>query len=184
MIKRVKKGRIRRHPVSMFEAVMALCILFLLFFGLLQIAEWCINTVFCQYSAFYAAKGMGMGYQDRITLRASRVATIGIAGPPLGGGSKRLNDYERAQNYMQSGDASGVWYKFWGSVQNQHGPQIKLNRYLKTYPDLEDKAIEGHVFIHNAALLGDSLNFLLGIDRNPAPGAKVLTVDNAVYLED
>ena len=185
MKKRVKKGTICCHPVSMFEAVMALCILFLLFFGLLQIAEWSINTVFCQYSAFYASKGMALGYKERISLRAARVASIGIAGPAISqGGNNRDSDYERAQNYMLHGDASGVWYQYWGNIYNRKGPQIKLNKSVQNYPDLEDPAIRGHVFISNAVLLHDGLNFLLGIRKNPEPKAVVTSVNNAIYLED
>lgn len=183
ILKRRKKDNRRHHPSTLVESVMVICVLFLFFFGLLQIMEWFYGFIFCQYSAYYASKGMALGYQDYVTLRAARVAAISISGPPRGNvSSERVTDFYRAEDYMVQGDASGVWYHFWGNVNNRTGTQLKLTR-VRDRDEENPKTMTGRVFLHNTQLFDDGLKFLLGIASAPDPGGRVRTVDYAHYLE-
>ena len=65
--------------------MIALCVLFLLFFGLLQIFHWCVAELFCEYAAYYSAKGLALGYRPELAWRSGRVAAIGISGRREGG---------------------------------------------------------------------------------------------------
>ena len=193
ILKSQKKDKSRRrHPVTMVESVMVICVLFLFFFGLLQIMEWFYGFIFCQYSAYYASKGMALGYQDYVTLRAARVAAISISGPPRGNvSSERVTDYDRAENYMTHGDASGVWYQFWGNINNRSGTQLKITRTRNR--NLDPHEISGRVFLNNSLLIhsqdpDDKIHYrdlktLLGIPEYKDPAARVETIDYAHYLE-
>ena len=62
------------------EALMAVVILFMIAFAMIQVYHWCITKQFCQYSAFYTSKSLALGYRDDVALRAARVAAIAISG--------------------------------------------------------------------------------------------------------
>ena len=184
IIRRQKKNKLRRHPVTMVESVMVLCVLFLFFFGFLQIMEWLYGYIFCQYSAYYASKGMALGYQDYVTLRAARVAAISISGPPRGNVSaERASDLYRAKSYMTYGDDSGVWYDYWGNINSRTGAQLKISRTYGEEDTGDPKVITARVFLSKAKLLDEGLTFLLGISKSPEPYGRVNTVDYSHYLE-
>ena len=188
ILKRRKKDNRRHHPSTLVESVMVICVLFLFFFGLLQIMEWFYGFIFCQYSAYYASKGRALGYESYISLRATRVAAISISGPPQGHvSSERVTDFYRAEDYMVQGDASGVWYQFWGNRYNRSGTQLKLE------PITLEKLVPGEapaiVTLCNSQYLGEtgkdkgiSAFFKDAIYRDPT--ATVQTIDHAIYLED
>lgn len=170
----------------MIEAVVALCILFFAFFALLQICDWCISTLFCQYSAFYGTKGIALGYPTNIALRAVRVAAIGISGPLVGTSSADTltDEKERAQEYMVRGDASGLWYQHWGPTHSTSGPQLKFGGSIVSYGAHSRALVQGTVTLTDAPLLSSSLATPLGIDKNPELTATVSTVSNQFLLEE
>jgi len=121
----------------------ALLVLCLLFFALLQIFYWCLQTQFCEYSAFYASKSVALGYRQNFCLRASRVAAIGASGPRRG--RTNLSETAGAELYMTDGDASGVYYDYWY-------PQSADDPELKFYGNDGDMA-SATILIKNAPLL-------------------------------
>ena len=168
----------------MVESVMVICVLFLFFFGLLQIMELLYSFIFCQYSAFYASKGMALGYKDFMIVRGARVAAISISGPPQGNVSAtRKSDFQRARNYMLLGDNSGTWYQYWGSFNNKTDTQLQIARKNNHADDSEK--VTATVFLKNTKLLHDSLEFLLGVatDFKKDPYGQVQTIDYSHYLE-
>ena len=182
MILKRQKRNLHRHPVTMVESVMVLCVLFLFFFGMLQIMEWFFGFIFCQYSAYYATKGMSLGYADFFTLRAARVAAISVSGPPRGSiSAERDSDFNRARSYMTHGDGSGVWFQNWGNINNRTGTQLKITRVRQK--DTAPQIITGRVYLNNTQLFDKGLRFLLGIKDAPDPYGRVKVTDNSHYLE-
>ena len=96
---------------TLVESMLAICFLFFLFFALLQVYHWCLQTVFCQYSAFYGSKGIALGYQPSLAMRGARIAAIAISGRELS--HQTGSEEERARAYMTQGDNSGVVYEYW-----------------------------------------------------------------------
>ena len=188
ILKSQKKDKSRRrHPVTMVESVMVMCVLFLFFFGLVQIMEWCYGFIFCQYSAYYASKSKALGYRNYMSLRAARVAAISISGPPQGNVSaNRASDFYRAEDYMMQGDASGVRYRFWGNAYKRTGTQLKLMPVSSE--EYGPGEIIAKVALHNSQYLGETDNdkgigpFLHGAFYKD-PEAKVITIDQSHYLE-
>ena len=156
------------------EAVMAVMILFLIVFAMLQIYNWCMTEQVCQYSAFYAAKSLGLGYEPEFALRAARVAGISISGRSVGSGD---NDEYAAERYMIYGDGSGVRYEYWH--QNSATPS------LHAYGRHSDDDAVALVRMENSELLNRSFTNLFSITRNPEPSARVYTNNYAkTYLEE
>ena len=163
-----------RHPVTMVESVMVLCVLFLFFFGMLQIMEWFFGFIFCQYSAYYATKGMSLGYADFFTLRAARVAAIGIAGKSVGEGD---DNEESAENYMVYGDGSGVQYEYWHPRTEENTPTISV------YAGFAELGLQSaKVKMENAPILAPAIAKMFFITKPPSPEATVTTRDYANEL--
>ena len=182
ILKRQKKDKSRRrHPVTMVESVMVMCVLFLFFFGLLQIMEWFYGFVFCQYSAHYAGRGMALGYQDFMIWRAARVAAISVSGPMTNNNvsAKRDSDLSYAKEYMLYGEDSNTWYQFWGS--NKIGTQLRINRTVNRNNDPQE--ITATVHLENTQIFHEGLKFLLGIAKAPDPQGRMKTIDYSHYLE-
>ena len=181
ILKRRKKDKLRHHPSTLVESVMVICVLFLFFFGLLQIMEWFYGFIFCQYSAYYASKGMALGYKDFFTLRAARVAAISISGPFLGHdvSAGRASDLKYAENYMTRGDSSGVWYQYWGTRSNPDDTRLRVTRIR----NIERGEITARVSLYNAQLFHEGLSFLLGVSSAPTPNGEAKTLDGSHYLE-
>lgn len=96
---RVRKSRrSRERGAAIFESMAALTVLCLLFFALLQIFYWCIQTQFCEYAAFYASKSVALGYRPNFCLRAAR-----------GGGHQHLGAAPRPDEPLREG-GSGALY--------------------------------------------------------------------------
>ena len=164
----------------MVESVMVMCVLFLFFFGLLQIMEWFYGFIFCQYSAYYTGRGMALGYKDFMILRAARVAAISVSGPLTGNVSvERNSDLDHAKEYMLYGENSNTWYQFWGS--NKIGTMLKISRSVNQ--DNDPNEITATVYLENTKLFHDGLKFLLGIARAPDPKGRTKTIDYSHYLE-
>ena len=171
-----QNGRSRERGSSLLEAMAAICILFLIFFMLLQINRWSLSQFFCQYSAFYGAKGMSLGYDTQFPLRGARVAGISISGENIGSGGDTESD---AQRYLTSGDGSGVAYRYWH-------PQRDSDPWFEVRGDrTPNERAECLVRMRNQPLLAPSTAPLLGIHENPVPQSRVSTYNwSRIYLED
>lgn len=163
--------------------MIALCVLFLLFFGLLQIFHWCVEKLFCEYAAYYSAKGLALGYRPQLAWRSGRVAAIGISGP-LEGGNAAGDERALAERYMTRGDASGVRYRYWLPRADSEEPELRLSGRSDDLGD-DNGIISSTVQLHNAPLLHSNLAAPLGIAMPPSPAATVRTRDySRLYLKE
>lgn len=163
--------------------MIALCVLFLLFFGLLQIFHWCVEKLFCEYAAYYSAKGLALGYRPELAWRSGRVAAIGISGPLEGGGTGG-DEQTLAERYLSRGDASGVRYRYWLPRSGADEPELRLSGRSDDLGD-DNGIISSTVQLHNAPLLHSNLAAPLGIAMPPSPAATVRTRDySRLYLKE
>ena len=144
-----------------FESVLSICILMMVFFGLFQVYKWAMAELFCNYSVFYAVKGASLGYRPNVALRAARVAAIAISG----GGVRYYDEEDRAQSYMQNGDGSGVSYPYW-HPQNSRDPYLVVSSTALT-----GEKIECRTRLRNMPLVHEAVGTVFGITRNPEPSA-------------
>ena len=145
----------KQSGVSMLESLIALMMMCLIFFGSLQLFQWALAKLFCNYSAFYAGKAYSLGYSVRTINKAARIAAIPISGPDdddlLKLDKKTLET--RLRTYMASGNA-GVKFPYWDAVGND--------------PDLEvGHPVDGSGFVEvslrNAPYFSDGLKRFLNI---------------------
>lgn len=160
----------------MFEAMVALCFLCFFFFSLLQIYQWCATKLFTRYSAYYGAKGRALGYKQNIMLRAARVAAIPVSGPSSG--HKTSNELTDATTYMQHGDASGIWYRYW-YPQNPSDAELRLSgQHI-------GNNIHVRVRLINNPFLSPVIGKIMGVTRNPEPSGDSYFYDySSVFLEE
>ena len=159
----------------------ALLILCLAFFAMLQIYHWCVNKLFTEYSAFYATRGMALGYQYNFAQRAARVAAIGISGRAIG--YSRTDERSAAKNYMQKGDLSGVTYEYW-DWNRQNQPYLNFYGH---YESLENggENVVGSVGLDNARLLSGFFEKIFGISQNPECRSAVSNYNySKLFLEE
>ena len=169
-------SRRRQRGASMLEGMIALCFMCFIFFALLQVYQWCAARIFTRYSAYYGAKGRALGYKTNIMLRAARVAAIPVSGPSAGRTMRR--ELDGAVLYMRTGDASGVWYRYW-YPQTGEEPELRLRGYH------EGDNIHVTVKLANAPLISPVLGKVLGIAENPEPAGSSRFYDHgAAYLEE
>ena len=165
-IKSIRHNR-RERGSTTFEAIMAIVILFLIVFSMLQIYHWCMSRQICQYSAFFTNKWVSLGYHDELALRAAKVAAIPICGRSVGAGK---DDEDSAEQYMIDGDNSGVQYEYW-HPRNKTFDNVNLAVYRTSNP--KSTYITTMVKLENAPLLNPNLAKLLSIRKAPDPKASV-----------
>lgn len=179
-----RRFRRRQRGASLLEAMIALCVLFLLFFGLLQIFHWCVAELFCEYAAYYSAKGLALGYRPELAWRSGRVAAIGISGRREGGDGAGGDERVLAERYMTRGDASGVRYRYWVPRTGSDEPELHLSGRSDPL-DEENGIITSTVRLRNAPLLHSNLAAPLGIAVPPSPAGTVRTRDySRLYMEE
>ena len=172
------KKRKHEHGGTTLEALMAVVILFLIVFAMIQIYQWCITKQFCQYSAFYTSKSLSLGYQDDVALRSARVAAISISGKSVGSGN---DDENAAENYMIYGDGSGVSYDYW---HPRGGKSPTLSVYSSSPLSTIDNETMcwGRIKFHNAPLIDPAMAKMFSINNPPEPSATVYTHNYAKEL--
>ena len=166
----------RQKGAVVFESVLAICVLMLVFFALLQIYRWAMAELFCHYSVFYSTKAASLGYKPNLGLRAARVAAIAISG---GRSSTYADEESHAESYMQHGDASGVSYPYW-HPQSAADPCLSVSSSRLT-----GETVKCVTTLEKMPLVHEVLGKVFGITRNPSPRA----VGNAwnfskLYLEE
>ncbi len=167
-----RKERSQRGATAL-ESVMAVTILFLIVFAMLQVYKWCVTEQICQYSAFYASKSLALGFEPELSLRAARVAGIAMSGRSVGAGE---NDEYAAENYMVYGDGSGVRYEYWHQSSASGSPSLHV------YGKYTDDDVVALVRMENDQLLNKSFSSLFSISRNPVPSSRVYTNNYAKTL--
>ena len=173
------RNRRRQRGAAMLETVLATAVLLLAFFGMIQLYSWMVSQLFCEYAAFYASKGVALGYNYKLAHRAARVAAAAISGPNRSSGDGYGGDeYRRLSRYMTDGDASGVWYEYWAADSSATDPELRL------YGSLPDDEAVSTVRLENAPLLAPNIAGLFGVCHNPSPEATVTTYNySKLYLE-
>lgn len=170
--------RRRERGAAIFESMAALLVLCLLFFALLQIFAWCLQVQFCEYSAFYGAKSVALGYRQNFCLRASRVAAIGASGSRRG--RTDISETAGAELYMTDGDASGVYYDYW-YPQKADAPEL-------TFSGNDGEMASSTIQIENAPLLDSIFAKFAGfflIDKTPEPSASISTYNySKLFMEE
>ena len=156
------------------EALMAVVILFMIAFAMIQVYHWCMTKQFCQYSAFYTSKSLALGYQEDVALRAARVAAIAISGSSVGTGD---DDEYSAENYMVYGDGSGVSYQYW-HPRGYKPPSLSVYGSVRDGRDY----VKGHVVFRNAPLVEPALAKLFSITSPPEASATVSAHDYSKEL--
>ncbi len=186
-MRKKRKQRKAEKGASIVEATVALCILCFIFFALLQVYQWCVNDAFCEYGAFYTAKGLALGYDPVIVWRSARVAAIGISGPAVGSnrGVGVEAEEEMAESYMVNGDYSGVWYEYWSGGSSRQRPELYISGSPGTSGDNGAPIINGRVELMHAPLLHPNLAVPLGISAPPNPVGRVTIFNySGLYMED
>ena len=110
----------------MLETMIALILMCLIFFGALQLWQWAIAKMFCNYAAFYAGKAYSLGYSVRTINKAARIAAMAISGPDddkiMYLDKKTLET--RMRLYMSSGNG-GVDFPYWDA--RGRNPNLKVS---------------------------------------------------------
>ncbi|MBR2723151.1 MAG: pilus assembly protein [Lentisphaeria bacterium] len=70
----------RQAGASMVETMIALMVICFIFFATLQIFQWAMARMFCNYAAFYAGKAHSLGYARSFQEKAANIAAIPISG--------------------------------------------------------------------------------------------------------
>ena len=123
-----------QRGATIVESMICMLLLCMVLFGLLQIFQWTMAKMVCEYSSFYAAKGSAYGFADTIVVNGARVAAIAASGQDTGSDKEPLQDkfrvgngvidiaaYRkqlaiRAQNYMVN-SYSTINYEYWNYGQ-------------------------------------------------------------------
>ncbi len=132
-----------QRGATIVESMICMLLLCLILFALLQIFQWTMAKMVCEYSSFYAAKASAVGFADTIVVNAARVAAIAASGQDTGSekeptqsqyrgasGNVNLDDYRkqlaiRAQNYMVNSDTS-VNYEYWVYGAGSTAPVLNI----------------------------------------------------------
>ncbi len=119
-----------QRGATIVESMVCMLLLCMTLFVLLQVFQWVMAKMVCEYSSFYAAKARAYGFEDTIIVNAARVAAIAASGQDTGSdkeplqdqyrgadGSINLDGYRRqlairAQNYMVNSDTT-INYEYW-----------------------------------------------------------------------
>ena len=171
---RYRRDKKQRGTV-IFESVLSICIIMMVFFGLFQVYKWAMAELFCHYSIFYSTKGVSLGYKTNIALRGARVAAIAISG----GGVTHADEKSMAENYMVNGDAGGWHYPYW-HPQNSNSPYLRVS---STATDRE--TVECLTILRNMPLVHEAIGTVFGIRRNPEPSARAEAYNySKLYLKE
>ncbi len=122
---RLQKFRKQRGSV-LLESLIGMCILLFMCFALVELFMMIGRQMIMDYSSFYGAKALALGYAGENCFKATRIAASGISGRdlsseyqvPMQESSSYVRDQLRIQSarYMSMGRGSGVEYEYWYST--------------------------------------------------------------------
>lgn len=159
---------------SIFESMVAIILLCLIFFGVMQVFHFAMTQMVCNYAAFNGGKALSLGYTKRITDKTIRLSSLGISGkdrskPKLN--PKLYDQYDlrtRMQLYMTTGNAN-VDFEYWDTTRPKD-PQLGFTLSQNYYnPALMNVQVQ----VKNAPMLNDGVAklFQFGTDK-ASPKAK------------
>jgi len=135
-----------QRGATIVESMICMLLLCMVLFGLLQIFQWTMAKMVCEYSSFYAAKARSVGFSDTLSVKFARVAAIAASGQDTGSDKEPLQDkfrgangaidvngYQqqlaaRAQKYMIYPDSS-INYEYWRDfpINNSTTPELQID---------------------------------------------------------
>lgn len=154
----------RQSGASTLEAMIALMLMCLLFFGAMNIFLWVLTRMFCDYSSFYTAKAFSLGYAWQTIRKATNIAAIPISGKDEDKilSEDRENLISRLQLYMSTGNA-GVNFAFWDNG-GRRGKEPTLYFQVPSVKKGEPKEMKGTVELRNTTYL-DGIRKVMLIGR-------------------
>ena len=138
------------------EALAAVLIICLIFFGLMQIFRWAASKMIAEYASVNAAGAYARGYTNAFTRKVGRISAVGASGkdesePAINIYSSQGYIAERFRRYLENPRTSGVDYEYW---DNDSGPRLNVRAY-------GDDFIRGRVWLDRMPLLHPALDLLL-----------------------
>jgi hypothetical protein len=76
----LREGGMNQRGSTIVESMVCMLLLCLVLFSLLQVFNWSLAKIICQFSSFYAAKGRGLGYAYYPIETACRARAIPVSG--------------------------------------------------------------------------------------------------------
>ena len=166
------RKRKKQSGASLLESMIALLLMCLIFFGALQLWQWAMAKMFCNYAAFYAGKAYSLGYSVRTINKAARVAAMAISGPD----EDRIMHLEkkaletRMRMYMASGNA-GVHFPYWDA--RGRNPNLRVS-----HPANGTGCIT--VMLENAPYWSDEIKNFLHLGGRPVnPEGKMQVINHS-----
>ncbi len=183
----MRKRKQRRHSQrgsTMLEALFGMLFLFFVFFSMLQLFQWIGRQMILDYSAFYGAKGLALGYAGENVFKAARVAAMGASGNDVSTGGMRIplisSDRNRlryqANRYMRLGDGSGIKYEYWEPEYTSGNAQLTFG--YSAYTEQSRFATR----IEHAPLLVPALEKVLNVSATAAGKGKAPEPNGEVYM--
>ena len=173
-----------QRGATIVESMICMLLLCLVLFGLLQVFQWTMAKMVCEYSSFYAAKARAVGFADTLSVKFARVAAIAASGQDTGSdkeprqdtfrganGVIDINGYQqqlaiRAQKYMISPDSS-INYEYWLDFPTSGSttPELQIDPGDKMAP-----TITAYVSVLNMPLLDTGVEmFVNGVQSVNIP---------------
>ncbi len=178
----------REYGGTILEALFCMFVLGFVLFGMLQIFQWSVAKILCEYSSFYAAKGESLGYNRGIVERAARVALTAVSGTdeslvPARAPYRRYDLAERAADYMMYSDAGmyGVNFEYWEpDNHNNNTPRVTVQRGAYSSENYANE----EVAIANMPLLDPALEAFIFTTQADIPAGKATMFKYSQYYLD
>lgn len=138
------------------EALAAVLIICLIFFGLMQIFRWAASKMVAEYASTNAAGAYARGYTNVFTRKVGRISAVGASGrdestPAITVRATQEHIAERFRRYLENPRTSGVDYEYW---DNSAGPRLNVRAYGGDF-------VRGRVWLDRMPLLHPALDMLL-----------------------
>lgn len=181
-----------QRGATIVESMVCMVLLCLVLFALLQIFQWTMAKMVCEYSSFYAAKARAVGFADTLVIKFARVAAIAASGQdtgtdkePLQSQYSNLDEYRRqltvrAQNYMQPSNST-INYEYWPDGRTIGGTTPVL--YIDAPVD-GNNTVNASVYIRNMSLLDPGVSAFINNVKNVdiPPGTSNMYNHSNLYL--
>ena len=137
-----RKYRKQRGGVIL-ESLIGMCFLLFLCFALVELFLMIGRQMIVDYSSFYGAKALALGFAGENCYKATRIAASGISGKDISSNSEykvplsrsdawvRQKLGEQAARYMSLGRPSGVEYEYWYTG----GHEPRFDWHLRPFDD-------------------------------------------------
>lgn len=130
---KTKAGK-RHHErgSAMLEAVFALLLLLVIFFGFLQIFKMSAVRMLCDYASYCTARARALGYRYYIIERAGRVPLMPVSGEPIVEGSSSAyltSGYASTMDKIGSSNYNDIYQQ--ATAYLQYGPMVIDYAYWK-----------------------------------------------------